>query len=968
MIRSKKKLLRLITAVLVASNLVVTGIPSYKVNAYADTNTTTYSDSNSEKYGLTQNVKDGTILHAWCWSFNAIKENMADIAASGFSTVQTSPANECLVGENGGMDLMGNGKWYFHYQPTDWKLGNYQLGTRDEFKEMCAEADKYGVKIIVDVLPNHTTPMLNAVSNDLKNAAGGQDNLYHANGFNPIQGDGWNDRLQCTTGQMGGLPDVNTENPGFQKYFLNYLNDCIECGADGFRYDTAKHIGLPSDPTDPKSERNNFWPVVTGKESVDGVKLEDADRIFNYGEVLQDKNVKETEYAQYIGQTASNYGREIRGAVQAKDFSVGRISNYQHSVSPDKLVTWVESHDTYCNDGESAGISEWQIKMAWALLAARKEGTPLFFSRPDGSSVGNRWGNNKIGAKGNDAFKDPEVAAVNKFRNAMVGESEYLRNINGSSQILSVERGTKGQVIINLGDSISINSDTKLANGSYKDQVSGRTFTVSNGKISGQLDGGKIAVLYDAKVQDIPSVTANPGTTTFKTNTLDVTLNLANVSSAKYSIKGQSGSFTNGKKIQIGADMANGETATLTLTGVGNDGNTVTKTYSYTKKIKVIDKAGIYFTKPSSWGSNINVYVYDEKSGSSVQTIQAWPGKAMTDLGDGEYFFELPDSWKSANTQVIFNDGSNQAPGSQQPGLSYTLGKAMGYENGEWTELQIVNNEVVAGNITTSVASPQYAGTAITINTEAASGGSGNYTYEFTVNGQVIQAASSNKSAVWTPSAAGNYEIKVTSTDSEGNTASNTVNYVVIEKVNPILASLSIDKTSPQILGTALTLSADAAGGNGELQYSFKAMKDGAEVYSTAYSTNSTTTWTPNAAGTYVVSVTVKDADGATKTATKEFNVSPLPDKEVAITGIDTVVSGTKVIITANAISKSNSDLVYKFYVHEGAAGWRALSDFTSSNMATWTPNMLGTSIIWIEARDNNGNKDIQYINYNPAK
>ena len=43
------------------------------------------------------------------------------------------------------------------YQPINYKIGNYQLGTRDEFIEMCNEAHKYGVKVIVDVVINHMT-------------------------------------------------------------------------------------------------------------------------------------------------------------------------------------------------------------------------------------------------------------------------------------------------------------------------------------------------------------------------------------------------------------------------------------------------------------------------------------------------------------------------------------------------------------------------------------------------------------------------------------------------------------------------------------------------------------------------------------------------------------------------------------------------------------------------------------------
>ncbi len=82
---------------------------------------------------------------------------------------------------------------------------------------------------------------------------------------------------------------------GFSGIFP-YLNDLIACGADGFRYDTAKHIGVPSDPLDAKSTRNNFWPVVTGEESAKGVTLSDKN-VFTYGEVLQGDNVPESEYA-----------------------------------------------------------------------------------------------------------------------------------------------------------------------------------------------------------------------------------------------------------------------------------------------------------------------------------------------------------------------------------------------------------------------------------------------------------------------------------------------------------------------------------------------------------------------------------------------------------------------------------------------------------------------------------------------
>lgn len=439
-------------------------------------------------------TNDATILHAWCWSFNTIRENMKDIADAGYTYVQTSPANTCFVGENGGMQIFGDGKWYYHYQPIAWRIGNYQLGNRDEFKAMCDEAKKYGVKILVDVLPNHTAFDTTAVLPEFIEAVGGRDNLYHANGFNEIKD--YNDRYQCTTGAMGGLPDVNTENPDFQYYFMTYINDLIACGASGFRYDTAKHIGLPSDPLDAKSKQNDFWDVVMGRKPIKGITLANKDNLFIYGEVLQDKNVKEKEYAEYFGMCASNYGHSIRQIISNRKTTAKEVSNYQHSVTPEKLTTWVESHDTYCNANESASLTDTQIRLGWAIITARQNGTPLFYSRPDGSTRDNYWGNNRIGAKGNDEFKHPEVVAVNKFRKAMHGQLEKIK-VSADGTIVEINRGDKGAVIVNLSqEPAQLSMKTTLADGTYKDRVYGNTFTVEKGIIKSSLRPETSYVIY----------------------------------------------------------------------------------------------------------------------------------------------------------------------------------------------------------------------------------------------------------------------------------------------------------------------------------------------------------------------------------------------------------------------------------------------------------------------------------------
>lgn len=84
-------------------------------------------NSGKDTSGSHEVTNDDVILHAWSWSFDTIAANMKDIAAAGYAYVQTSPANTCFVGEGGGLALFSQpgdsvkGKWYYYYQPTDWK-------------------------------------------------------------------------------------------------------------------------------------------------------------------------------------------------------------------------------------------------------------------------------------------------------------------------------------------------------------------------------------------------------------------------------------------------------------------------------------------------------------------------------------------------------------------------------------------------------------------------------------------------------------------------------------------------------------------------------------------------------------------------------------------------------------------------------------------------------------------------------
>ena len=425
-------------------------------------------------------IQGAPILHTFGWSFNEIAGNMADIAAAGFGAVQTSPISECITthpyGGGVGMRISGTGgAWWYHYQPVSFRIGNYQLGTEEEFANMCRIAREHGVKVIVDIVANHFTgaEVSSQIKDEVRNIPGG---AYREQ--NITDGDG---RFRTTQSRLLSLLDTNTQNPYVQQEYLKYLKRCVELGASGFRFDAALHIELPEDD---RSYASNFWPVVLNNGSE-----------FQYGEILS--RVEAERYIPYMPVTDSAYGSSIVNSIRAGHLDAEFLKNYRVRAPAEKLVTWVESHDTYFNNHDTADLTEKQIIYGWALLSARNGSTPLYFNRPAWSSSSNVWGNDAIGRMGNNAWKSREIAALNNFKRASEGKDELITNPAGSSRLMMIQRGDSAAVLINMGSRVTLNNvKTNLSDGVYTDLISGNEFKVTEGAMTGTINARSVVVFY----------------------------------------------------------------------------------------------------------------------------------------------------------------------------------------------------------------------------------------------------------------------------------------------------------------------------------------------------------------------------------------------------------------------------------------------------------------------------------------
>ena len=648
-------------------------------NSYADTVGNPTFEAARKKYGLTKEMKNGAILHAWMWSFNTITEHMDEIAEAGYTSIQTEPMSKIKVNDANGKKFTEN--WYYVYQPTNTSIGNFVVGSEDDLKAMTAAAHAHGIRIIVDVVANHFTADWNAIDSDWR-----KSEYFHAR--NSCSGSGgdnidYSNRWQVTHCHLLGLWDLNTANPEVANRMHDFLKTAVNDGVDGFRFDAGKHVELPNE-----FDGSQYWTTILQNGSQ-----------YQYGEVLQgdsglDYKAYANLYAKYGegggGATASDYGKTIRSALWSKNLNAGNLMSLRNGgVNDDQLVTWVESHDNYANgDKESTYLTNDQIRFGWAVVGARAGGAPLFFNRPKASG-GNQpqfAEASQLGDAGDDMWKDTAVAAVNHFRNAMDGEAEYLRNC-GSEQnnnsCLMVERyktdnnaGNDGVSIANMGgDQNLAGTPTKLDDGTYTDQVNGGTITVSNGKItSGTAKGDAVSVYFNTSVKESVSATVSKK---FSSNTIKVTLNASNATNLTYSLSnGKNGSFVDGDSLTIGGDMEIGDSVTLTVKGTGAEsGEALEFTATYTKV--EVQANTIYATKPSGW-SKMYAYVYTG-DGATAKNNAAWPGVEMTAMAAadscakaGTYKYEVPDLGEGTY-RVIFSNGSgSQMPGASQPGFEFS--------------------------------------------------------------------------------------------------------------------------------------------------------------------------------------------------------------------------------------------------------------------------------------------------------
>lgn len=222
-------------------------------------------------------------------------------------------------------DLQINGLWlmpinpspsYHKYDVTDYYNVDPKYGTLEDFKKLTEEAHKRGVKVILDLVVNHTSdkhPWFVSASTDPNSPY--RDYYVWAKPDTNIHERGpWGEQVWFPSGGdyyystfYSGMPDLNFDNPKVREEMIKVGQFWLKQGADGFRLDAALHIY-------PKKEepKNHVW-WAEFRQAMEKVNP----NVYLAGEVWDSNSVMAPYYKELNSTFNFDVAAKIVGAVNA---------------------------------------------------------------------------------------------------------------------------------------------------------------------------------------------------------------------------------------------------------------------------------------------------------------------------------------------------------------------------------------------------------------------------------------------------------------------------------------------------------------------------------------------------------------------------------------------------------------------------------------------------------------------------
>ena len=173
------------------------------------------------------------------------------------------------------------------YDISDYEAIMEDFGSMKDFDQLLEEAHKRGIKLIMDLVLNHTSdehPWFLESRSSIDNSK--RDWYIWADGKNGAEPNNWESIFSGSAWEWDEgtkqyylhlfspkQPDLNWENAEVRKALYDMVNRWIDKGIDGFRIDAISHIKKkPGFPDMPNKENNQYvecFPYMSNYEGID---------------------------------------------------------------------------------------------------------------------------------------------------------------------------------------------------------------------------------------------------------------------------------------------------------------------------------------------------------------------------------------------------------------------------------------------------------------------------------------------------------------------------------------------------------------------------------------------------------------------------------------------------------------------------------------------------------------------------
>jgi glycosidase len=268
---------------------------------------------------------------------------------------------------------------YHGYDITDYEGINPQYGTLKDFKQLLAEAHKRGIKVLMDMVINHTSdqhPWFKAAL-DPKDphhdwylwAKPGTD----LKAVSAVGGPAWHRAANGAYYEgtfVSAMPDLNYDNPAVRKAMIDVGRFWLRQGVDGFRLDAAQHIydDLRSDINDPIALQKNLRWWAEYRHA-----LEASDpQVWLVGEVMRHNP---DELVPYQGPLNAVFDfplaeQLIESVKQERNLGIGRGLAYTYAAYRQHAQGAFDDAPFLSNHDQERVISQLEGNMAHMRLAA----------------------------------------------------------------------------------------------------------------------------------------------------------------------------------------------------------------------------------------------------------------------------------------------------------------------------------------------------------------------------------------------------------------------------------------------------------------------------------------------------------------------------------------------------------------------------------------------------------------------